>query len=190
MVIMVLYVYIGYHKYLHAKSYKNYVLFDFMEPFIFVDNNNISNEFCDTILNLGETIIPLYPEESNDWYSITNLLVLNLTNAIESFIQKYSLDIYNISNILQNTSFLQSNMEINQTSNDIYHSDFGVTDKLHSTISYLWCLSENANIIFNGFYTINIKKGDLVLFPATWEYQYKFLSPCIYIKGILYNSYE
>lgn len=161
-----------------------------MEPYVFIDKNNISEQLCDTIINTNETIVPLYPEESNIWFAITNTLVDHLIYAIECFITKYSLYNYNILNIVQNTSFLQPNMEIYRTGDFAYHTDFFVTDKIYSTLSYLWCLSDDLIIIFNTTNSFSLKQGDLLLFPASWEYQYKFDSNGIYIKGTLYNSYE
>lgn len=161
-----------------------------MEPFVFIDKNNISEEVCEMIIHTNQTIIPLYPEESNLWFSITNTLSDHLTHAIECFIKKYSLYNYNIMNIVQNTSFLQTNMEIYRTTDVAYHTDFFVTDKIYSTLSYLWCLSDGLTIIFNTTNSFSLNQGDLLLFPASWEYQYKFDSNGIYIKGTLYNSYE
>lgn len=163
-----------------------------MEPFIFIDKTNLNKTLCDDIISLEpvSTIIPLYPEESSEWYSITNHIIDKLENAIQCFIQKHSLNIYNMHNIIQNSDFLQANMVIYKGFDDNYHNDFIVTNHIYSTISYIWCLESKSDIIFGKSHKITMEKGDLLLFPASWEYPYKLDADGIYLKGTLYTSYE
>jgi hypothetical protein len=93
-------------------------------------------------------------------------------------------------NIIHNSEFLQANMQIYKSVTDKYQNDFKIIENKHSTLSYLWCLSPYADIIFGKSYKVSIKKGDFVLFPASWEYPYKLDPIGIYLKGTLYTSYE
>ena len=163
-----------------------------MDPFVFIDEQNISDEICNTIISIDDNAgyIPLYPEESSSWFSIINHLIPNISTAITNFIRHHSLDVYNMKNIIQNSDFLQANMQIYKSATDKYHNDFKMIENKHSTLSYLWCLSPSADIIFGKSYKVSIKKGDLVLFPASWEYPYKLDPIGIYLKGTLYTSYE
>lgn len=192
-----------------------------MEPFLFIDKQNISKTLCDYILSLHlytithlnenqienitneyvsdstlkivndvNIIIPLYPEESSDWFSITQYIIDKLESAIKCFIEKHSLNVYNMDNIIQNSDFLQANIVLYKKFDNVYHNDFLVTKKVHSTLSYIWCLNTTCTIVFGKSHTIIMEKGDLLLFPASWEYPYKLDADGIYLKGTLYTSYE
>lgn len=163
-----------------------------MEPFVLIEKDNILNELCDTILSIGENnnIIPLYPEESSIWFDIISELTEKLLLSVEKFMQKYSLNIYRMINIVQSPSLLQPNMEIITPIDNIYRNDLYLIENTHSTVSYIWCLSASCNIVFGKSYRVFIKKGDLVIFPASWEYPYKLDPSGIYLKGTLYTSYE
>jgi hypothetical protein len=161
-----------------------------MDPFIYIERKNISDVLCDAILSIEDEYIPLYPTESSPWFDITNILTENITSAVTVFIERNSLDIYRMHNIIQNSDFLQTNMVLHRQVDSNYHNDFKVIDKTHSTLSYMWSLGPTVEIVFGKSYKINIEKGDLVIFPASWEYPYKLDSSGIYLKGTLYTSYE
>ena len=161
-----------------------------MDPFIYIERKNIPAEICDTILSIDDEYIPLYPIVSSPWFNITNILIENITSAITCFIEKNSLNVYNMNNIIQNLNFLQANMVLHRTFDSNYHNDFSVIENTHSTLSYIWSLGPSVEVVFGKSYKIHIEKGDLVLFPASWEYPYKLDSAGIYLKGTLYTSHE
>jgi hypothetical protein len=161
-----------------------------MDPFVFIDKNNISHELCDTIVSMEyDSDIPLYPDESSPWFSINNILIPNISIAIGDFVDEYSLDMYNMENIMQHSEFLQDSMNIYKNMEDRYQNDFKIIENNQSSLSYLWCLGPSADIIIGKSYKIFLEKGDLVLFPASWEYPYKLDPTGIYLKGVLYTLY-
>ena len=161
-----------------------------MDPFIFIEKKSIPEKLCMEILSIEDEDIPLYPEESSSWFSIINRLLPILTHTITEFIDKQSLEVYNMHNIIENSILLQTNMVIYRKVDELYHNDFNIIDTNHSTLSYFWCLGPSVEVTFGKSYTKHIEQGDLVIFPASWEYPYKLDSQGIYLKGTLYTSYE
>lgn len=161
-----------------------------MNPFIYIEKNNISKDLCDVILLIEDPDIPLDPDKSSPWFDIINQLVPKITSAVSAFIAQNSLDVYNMKNIIDTSTFLQNNMVLHRSFDTKYHNDFIVINKTHATLSYMWCLGSTVEIMFGKLYKKTIEKGDLILFPASWEYPYKLDPTGIYLKGTLYTSYE
>jgi hypothetical protein len=175
-----------------------------MEKYIYLKSNCIDENTCNYIINVynkEDIIIPSLPDISSNWYNIVNNI---LFDKLRINIIEYNNIISStpIENLIINTysdSFIQLNMRLSSFDKiqSNYTSDFNIKQNIYSIVSYIWFLDNNDHgsfqIIFWDNYIIKPNKGDLIIFPASWEYPYKIINnkdTFIYIKGILYNTYD
>jgi len=173
-----------------------------MNEYIY-ENKIISNEICDIILKLMDKEIlnsdimtdiqielPLYPDETDEYYPIIN----SLTNIISENIKVY------LNNIEYNNYYetlIQTTMTIyisrKKQDNAEFKNELNIFNKYNS---YIVCIiflndSDDGTIEFWNGYKVMPEKGKLLLFPATWDFIFKHnyskKTDNYYIKTILYE---
>ncbi len=145
------------------------MLFNNLLDLVYHSSSALSNNFCDSLLNIlgSDTELALPPGDT--FNNIEQILIYNL------------IDYINDKNALIEFKFVKhTNLKIGEfiLINKEYDIKFDVCHKLniYKYLLVVYFLDDNSLIrFFNDAHEISPKKGDIVIFPIAWFFIYKII---------------
>jgi len=162
-------------------------------PYIYINNNSLSRELCDDIIEIFETSDKKYKSytiggvnenilkatgcDVNDiinskWSAIEECLFNELKFNLDKYMNMINTDKYNHRTDLIYRKFRIQKYEKNEQGKYNYHSDDLIEANTARKITFIWYLND----VYDGgettFYNIKIPPtvGKLLIFPSTWTY--------------------
>jgi hypothetical protein len=183
--------------------------------FIFIENNSLSKNDCEHIINLFNSETTTYDGVTNlgvirsiknttdyfidcinteqRWKTICELLTKTLQENIKKYTNylqnKYQNNFYFTNNMLFAHGFLIQKYKTNE-GQFLYHNDFSIKDNLnmHRVLTFIWYLNDvdvGGETEFCGDFNIKPETGKFVFFPASWCYPHKGSIPVSNAKYII-----
>jgi len=140
------------------------------------------------VKNIKDTTDFIIPKTDDLWSKIKDLLDRELTKNVVKYIENINSEYVNCNNeenttdrfyilrdSVENKNFMIQRYLANK-GRYVYHHDFRVDyqTKTHRVITYIWYLNDvlegGETDFFNGQIKIKPKKGQLLLFPASWTF--------------------
>jgi len=195
-----------------------------VNSFIYKKKNSLTNNLCENIItffeaegdnrheglissglskNIKDSLdfnIPIV--ETSNWYEIYNILIDELNNALEEYINL----LYDKTNnkffktdFIKNTTFLIQRYE-KGIGKYKYHNDsvLDLDNKKNREITFIWYLNDitegGETEFFGGELTIKPETGKLIIFPANWTFPHCGKTPIsdnkYIITGWIYRSID
>jgi len=169
------------------------------DPYIYINNNSLSKELCDDIIEIYENNDKNYKSttigglntdilvgsacECSDisnkkWPEIERCLFNELLYNLREYMKQINSDKYIHSSSLYFDNFRIQKYEKNEMGKYNYHMDELIQNQSARKITFIWYLNDVYEGGETSFYNKKVKPtvGKLLIFPSTWTYPHSSIS--------------